>query len=195
MFEGEPDGATPVDPDEADDLLPAHIQTRTELNLWEQENILEAAQWAERATSPALDEPAVRELHRRMFSDTWTWAGTYRRSNKNLGVDWPTIAVEVRNLVRDGQFGLQNETFSTDEAILRLHHRLMQIHPFPNGNGRHARLWGDMLLRQHGRSRFEWKSKDLDQAGAARQAYIGGLQAADNGDYDPLIKLFLEGRD
>ena len=98
MCEGDPDGATPVDPDEVDDLLPAHIQTRDELNLWEQQNILEAALWAERNQAPALREPAIRELHRRMFSDTWAWAGTYRRSNKNIGVDWPTIAVEVSNL-------------------------------------------------------------------------------------------------
>jgi len=194
MFEEEPDGATPVGPEEVDDLLPAHIQTRAELNLWEQQNILEAAQWVERTRTQALHEPAIRGLHRRMFGDTWVWAGTYRRSNKNIGVDWPTIAVEVRNLTADGQCWLQNEAFSTDEAILRLHHRLVQIHPFPNGNGRHARLWADMLLRQHGRPRFAWRSSDLDQAGAARQAYIAGLQAADGGDYGPLIKLFLEHR-
>ncbi|MFV1988207.1 MAG: mobile mystery protein B [Gemmatimonadota bacterium] len=194
MFEAGPDGATPLDPDEIDDLLPAHIQTRDELNLWEQQNILEAAKWAERTRTAALQEPTIRTLHKRMFDDTWAWAGTYRRSNRNLGVDWPTIALEVKNLVGDGKFWLQNEAFSTDEAILRLHHRLVQIHPFPNGNGRHARLWADMLLTQNGRPTFEWRPGDLDQAGAAREAYIAGLQAADGGDYGPLIELFLEGR-
>ena len=129
-----------------------------------------------------------------MFSETWAWAGVYVRSDKNTGVNWATISVEVGNLVEDGRFWLHNETYSVDEAILRLHHRLIKIHPFPNGNGRHARLWGDMLLKQRGRPVLEWRTKDPAQTGAARQAYIQGLRAADEGEYGPLINLFLADR-
>ncbi len=135
-----PEGATPLDPDEAEDLLPSHIRTRGELNVWEQENILVAAAWVQRARAEALDEATIRELHRRMFSETWGWAGRYRTSDKTIGIHWPQIPVAVRNFVEDGRLWLREEVFPPDEAALRLHHRLVQIHPFPNGNGRHATL-------------------------------------------------------
>ena len=194
MFDNEPEGATPIDADEAADLLPSHIQTREELNLWEQENILVAAEWTLRIRTPALSEPMVRDLHRRMFNRTWAWAGRYRQSDKNIGVYWATIPEELRKLVDDGLFWVENGTFHIDEAALRLHHRLVKIHPFPNGNGRHARLWCDMILRQHKRRPFAWKSKGLNHVGDARRAYIRALQAADGNDYEPLLTLFLEDR-
>ena len=101
MVDG-PEGATPLDPDEAEDLIPTHIHTREELNLWEQENILEAVTWARRMRVPALSDLGVLELHRRMFDRTWSWAGRYRTSDKNIGVYWATIPVEVRKLLDDG---------------------------------------------------------------------------------------------
>lgn len=195
MFEGGPAGATPIDADEADQLLPSHIRTREELNLWEQENILRAAAWAQRARAPALDELTIRKLHRRMFDRTWTWAGRYRTSDKSIGVDWRLVPSEVRKLVDDGRFWLENDTYPIDEAALRLHHRLVLVHPFPNGNGRHARLWCDMLLEQNGRPVFTWKNRELDQPGEARRAYIEALQAADRGDHAPLLFLVLKGRE
>ena len=189
MFDSEPDGATPVDPDEAEALLPAHVHTRAELNLWEQENILEAARWAVRARSPALTEVTVRELHRRMFDETWAWAGRYRTSDKNIGAPWPTVSTEVRDLLEDGRYWLEHRTFTIDEAAARLHHRLVKVHPFPNGNGRHSRLWCDMVLRQLGRPPFDWKNRELDSAGEARRAYIAALRAADGHEYEPLLSL------
>jgi Fic-DOC domain mobile mystery protein B len=194
MFDNEPDGATPVDPDEADALLPAHIHSRAELNLWEQANILEGAQWAVRARTSALSDAMIRELHRRMFDETWAWAGHYRTSDKNIGVHWAIISTGVRNLVDDGKYWFEHETFTTDESAARLHHRLVKIHPFPNGNGRHARLWCDMVLRQSGRPPFEWKSRELDSDGEARQAYIAALRSADAQDYVPLLGLLLRDR-
>ncbi len=194
MLEDGPPGATPVDEDEAEALIPSHIRNREELNAWEQANILGAVSWTRRTRAPALEEATIRELHRRMFDRTWEWAGQYRRSNKNLGVDWPQVPVAVRNLVEDGRFWMSNETYPVDEIALRLHHRLVWIHPFPNGNGRHARLWTDMLLRRHGRPGFEWKNAELDSAGEAREAYIRPLRAADDGDFGPLEKLLLGGR-
>lgn len=192
MIEGEPEGATPVDADEAEDLLPSHIHTRDELNEWEQANILEAATWVMRTRAPALQESTIRQLHHRMFDQTWAWAGKYRKSDKNMGVHWATIAEAVRNLIDDGRFWMEHHTFGVEEAALRLHHRLVQIHPFPNGNGRHGRLWCDLLLRQNGRPAFEWKNRELDRTGDARRAYIRALQAADGGDYQPLFSLILD---
>ena len=189
-----PEGATPLGPDEAGDLLPGHIRTRGELNVWEQENILVAASWVQRTRAEALEEFTIRELHRRMFSETWRWAGQYRTSDKTIGIHWPQIPVSVRNLVEDGRFWLREEVFSPDEAAVRLHHRLVQIHPFPNGNGRHARLWCDMLLIQNGRPALDWGGSGLDATGDPRQAYIRSLWSADDGDLQPLLDLLLQGR-
>lgn len=194
MYENEPDGATPLDADEVADLLPSHIRTRSELNLWEQENILVAARWSGTSRQDTLNESFVRELHRRMFDRTWKWAGKYRTSDKNIGVYWPTISTEVKILLDDGRYWLDNAIWSIDESALRLHHRLVKIHLFPNGNGRHARLWCDTLLNQHGRHAFNWKNPELDRAGKARQAYICALRAADDNDYSPLFELILTNR-
>ncbi len=194
MFDKEPDGATPVDPDEAEALLPTHIHTRAELNFWEQANILEATRWAVRARTRALSEATIREMHRRMFDETWAWAGRYRTSDKNIGVPWPTISMEVKNLLDDGEYWLDHGTFTVDEAAARLHHRLVKVHPFPNGNGRHARLWCDMVLLQNGRRPFEWKNRELDSEGEARRDYIAALRAADGQDYEALLGLLLRDR-
>ena len=192
--EGQVPGSTPLDPDEADDLIPGHLQTRAQLNLWEQENIVAATRWTQRTRSLALDDVTIRELHRRMFDRTWGWAGTYRLSDKNIGVDWPTIAVEVRNLIDDGACWIRQGVFDIEETAVRLHHRLVKVHPFPDGNGRHARLWCDLLLGQNGRAPIVWPSDQLGTAGEARRAYIRSLRAADGGDLEPLLKLLLARR-
>jgi Fic-DOC domain mobile mystery protein B len=195
MFENEPDGATPVDDDEVADLIPKHVRTRAELNVWEQENILTAATWAQDVKKSLLEEEQIRALHRRMFDKTWKWAGKYRLSDKNIGVPWPHIQIEIRKLLDDARFWIENETFSMDEIAVRLHHRMVLIHPFPNGNGRHARLWSDTILVQNGRPPLNWKNSDLDHPGEGRSAYIAALRAADRNDYEPLITLILRGRD
>jgi Fic-DOC domain mobile mystery protein B len=191
----QPEGATPLDPDEAADLIPGHLRTRAQLNRWEQENILVAARWAQRTRSSSLTERTIRDLHRRMFDRTWDWAGTYRHSNKNIGVDWRMIAVEVRKLVDDAGYWIRKDVFTPDEVAVRVHHRLVQIHLFPDGNGRHARLWGDLFLRQNSRPPLDWQSKLLGTAGEARRSYIGALRTADGGDLQPLLELLLAGRD
>lgn len=194
MFENEPDGATPIDPDEAANLIPGHIHTRDELNSWEQQNILAAAEWIRQTTKPALQESTIRAIHREMFSETWDWAGRYRTTDKNIGDHWANVPSEVKKLVDDGTFWLENETFSIDEAALRLHHRLVKIHPFPNGNGRLGRLWCDLLLRQNGKEPFQWKAEHLDPEGEARRRYIDALRRSDRGDFDALFELLLPGR-
>jgi len=195
MFDDEPVGATPSDADEAEGLIPGHIQTRGELNEWEQANIIGAARWVRTATEPALLESTILGLHKRMFDRTWEWAGRYRTSDKNIGVYWAEIGVEVRKFVGDAVYGLAHAVSSVDEAAARLHHRLVLIHPFPNGNGRHARLWCDLLLRQNGRPMFSWRSDELDWAGESRRRYIDALRRADGGEFEPLLGLLLRNRD
>lgn len=191
MYSQDPDGATPVDPDEAEGLLPAHVVTRDELNAWEQQNILEAVRWSQRTTRQALDELAVRELHRRMFDRTWAWAGTYRRSDKNIGVYWADIPAEVVKVIDDGRYWITHGTYPLNEAALRLHHRIVRVHLFPNGNGRHARLWADMILEQNGQTALDWRNPELDSASEMRGAYLDALRAADANDYEPLLGLYL----
>ena len=189
-----PEGATPLDPDQAADLIPGHVRTRGQLNVWEQENILAAAQWTQRTRFAALEERTIRELHRRMFDRTWGWAGTYRRSDKNIGVEWSSIPEEVRKLIDDGAYWIDEQVFDIDEVAIRLHHRLVYIHPFPDGNGRHARLWCDMILVQNDRRPVQWQNLSLGSAGAARSAYIDSLRAADRGDFKPMRELLLAER-
>ena len=193
MTQGPPGGATPLEPDEADDLIPDHVTTRGELDAWEQENILEAERWLLRLPrADVLTEAFVRELHRRMFGKTWRWAGEFRRSDKNIGVPWPTIPVSLREVLADARHWLEHRTYPPAEAAVRFHHRLVQVHCFPNGNGRHARLCADVLLRTRGESRLTW-GPDLDASGgAARERYIAALQAADQGDCGPLLAFVKE---
>lgn len=176
------------------DLIPQHIRSRNDLNTWEQENILEAAQWIRTARGPVLDDGFIKALHRRMFDQSWRWAGRYRRTNKNIGVEWPNVPTEVRKLMDDGRYWLEQATYPVDEVAIRLHHRLVLIHPFPNGNGRHARLWCDAFLRRNGRKPFAWKNAELNDATMARTAYIQALRSADAGDYAPLHQLLLVNR-
>ena len=191
----EPGGATPIDPGEAEGLIPGHIQTRAELNEWEQANIIGAARWVRTATEPAFAESTILGLHKRMFDRTWEWAGRYRTSDKNIGVYWAEIGVEIRKFVDDGAYWLEHHVSSVDEAAARLHHRLVLIHPFPDGNGRHARLWCDLLLRQNGRPMFSWSSEELDRASESRRRYFDALRRADGGDFEPLFCLLLRNRD
>lgn len=184
-----PTGATPLDPDEAAALLPAHITTQAQLNAWEQANIIEAERWAARQKKQdLLDERFVRELHRRMFDKTWRWAGSFRNSNKNIGVDWPQISMQLRNLLEDVRYQLEHEVLPPDELAIRFHHRLVAIHPFPNGNGRHARLITDLLAQRLGRPRFSWGGgvPSVDD-GDVRRRYIDALRAADRHDIGPLL--------
>jgi Fic-DOC domain mobile mystery protein B len=184
-----PDGATPLDPDEAEGLIPDHISTRGELNAWEQLNIAKGAKWIrdKAATGDLLNQAAVRELHRRMFSDTWTWAGCFRQSLKNIGVPPETIPEQLHNLLVDVVYWVEHGTYPIDQIGCRLHHRLVAIHPFPNGNGRHARIITDALLKALGAIPFSWGSGSIDSPGAVRERYISALRDADRGDYDPLM--------
>lgn len=182
-----PLGATPLDADEFDCLLPKHITTQSELNEWEQLNIAQGEAWGRRQRKDILDEKFVRELHRHMFGGTWSWAGSFRKSNKNIGVEWQQIGVKLHDLLNDTRYQIDHATYPPDEIAARFHHRLVAIHPFPNGNGRHARTMADLLVQKLGQPRFTWGNKRLTGATETRARYIEALRAGDSGD----IKLLM----
>ena len=183
-----PEGATPIDPDEAGDLLLTHLTTRSELDRWEQDNIVEALIWLDKTTpTDILNEQFVKELHRRMFARVWKWAGHFRINDKNIGGPWYQISTNVKNLCDDVRLWIELQEYTPDEMAIRFHHRLVLIHLFPNGNGRHARLMTDLLLENIlNCSRFTWGSENLSRAGNTRQRYIAALREADNYNYEPL---------
>lgn len=186
----QPPGATPLDPDELAGLLPMSISTQGELNSFEQANIAEAETWAlSRRRKDCLSESFVRELHRRMLAQVWRWAGTYRTSDKNLGDPWAQIPARIHQLCGDAQYWIDNSTYAWDELGARFHHRIVAIHPFANGNGRHGRLITDVLMQSHDQKLFSWGSDALGAKGEARERYLVAMRAADARDYAPLIRF------
>jgi Fic-DOC domain mobile mystery protein B len=191
---GASDGQTPLTDEEKDGLIPPAVATRGDLNLLEEANILEAGEWALSSEHPdILNDSFVRELHRRMFCDVWKWAGAYRNSLKNLGVPPEHIAVKVRELCADARLWGEKGAYPWDEAAARLHHRLVCIHPFSNGNGRHARLFTDLFLGRMGAAPGSWGAVKAEEAHETtqdlRNRYISALRAADKGGYLPLVQF------
>lgn len=182
-----PPGATPLDVDELASLIPGHIAKQGELNEWEQLNIVHGENWARKQRKEILNEAFLRQLHKQMFGETWKWAGEFRKTDKNIGVDWLYISVELKKLLDDVGYQVENGSFPADEIAVRFHHRLVAIHPFPNGNGRHARMMADLFVERLGQPRFTWGSRSLTDVSETRLRYIAALQAADTGDYGPLL--------
>ncbi len=189
IFEQPDPAATPLTEAEKRDLKPAYIATRAELNAAEQENIARGQDWASRRRRDLLTESFVKSLHRHMFNDVWRWAGRFRASERNIGIDHWEIPAALRMLLDDAKTWIEHEAYPPDEIAVRLHHRLTQIHPFPNGNGRHARLIADLLIVRLGGERFSWGRGSLREPGELRKRYIAALGAADNHDLQPLLEF------
>ncbi|MBD2704867.1 mobile mystery protein B [Spirosoma sp. BT702] len=187
-----PLGATPLNPDEIEGLKLKYITTRAELDRWEQENIQEALAWlSRRRKADILDEHFIRQLHDKMFNKVWRWTGSFRRSDKNIGVPWSRVPIEIRQLLNDTKAWIDYGAYAPDEIAFRFHHRLVWIHLFPNGNGRHARLITDVLLTELlNQEPFSWGSDDLSNASTVRKQYITALKAADEHDYE-LLRAFV----
>jgi len=187
----EPDDATPLQPAERDGLLQSWITNRSDLNEAEQENIVEGAYWARRrrGLKPAdlLNDEFARTLHKQMFGDVWKWAGTYRQTERNIGIEADRIPTEMVALLDDARYWVDHKTYPADELAARVHHRLTAIHPFPNGNGRHARLMADLLIERLGGEPFSWGGGSLPDVGALRAKYVATLKAADGHDIGPLL--------
>ena len=183
------DNATPLSPEEQRELIPSYIAFRSELNEAEQENITRAQDWGLNRKRDPLTEKFIKELHRRMLGEVWKWAGKFRTSDRNLGLPFYEIPVALRQLLVDTNAWIKYQAYSPDEIAVRFHHRLVQIHPFPNGNGRHARLTADLLVMRLGMERFSWGRVSLRDAGIVRRRYIAALQAADHHDVGPLLEF------
>jgi Fic-DOC domain mobile mystery protein B len=189
---GQP-GQTPLDPDEAVELIPSWIATREDLDKAEQENIARAEIWAAGRTlaaSKIVSERFIRQLHRRMFGNVWRWAGDYRHTDKNIGVPHWRVAEDVGQVLGNATYWVEHGVFSSDEIAVRFHHRLVWIHPFPNGNGRATRFAADLLIKSLGRQRFSWGTDVApDDPKRTRDLYIEALQAADKGDVRSLLEF------
>lgn len=189
----EPEDATPLEPQEREGLLQSWITHRKDLNEAEQENILEGAAWARgRRRLPLermLSVDFMQTFHKRMFGDVWQWAGTFRSTERNIGIQAYRIATELAALLSDVRFWIEHETYPRDEIAIRFHHRLVAIHPFPNGNGRHARLAADLLVDRLGGEPFSWGGGSLADVGELRARYVAALRAADDHDIGPLLEF------
>jgi Fic-DOC domain mobile mystery protein B len=185
------DGQTPLDEDEKEGLLIPAIATRAELDEFEQQNIEQAVQWTlGRSFKPEVifNEDFIRAVHKRMYGDVWTWAGVFRKTNKNIGVDKWQIPIEIKCLIDDAKYWYENNTFPPDEMALRFKHRLVSIHCFPNGNGRHSRLIADIIIEKiYKQPVFSWGALKYTSEDDARIAYLKAVKAADKGDYSLLL--------
>lgn len=184
---------TPLDEDEKEGLLITTITNRSELDEFEQLGVEKAIEWLMKRkfdVNKILTEEFVKDLHKRMFGEIWKWAGEFRKTNKNIGVDKFEISVELKKLLDDCKHWIKNKIFSEDEIAIRLNHRIVKIHPFANGNGRHSRLFADVLINNgFGKPYFTWGSVNLTKEGEAREKYLIALREADQNNYIPLIKF------
>lgn len=189
-----PPGATPLDPNELEGLRFPHIETRGELDQLEQQNIQDGLLWLnrQRKYKDLLTDGFIKELHKRLFGAVWKWAGSFRTTEKNLGVDPLQINVELRKLLDDTRYWIDNQTYPPLEFAARFHHRLVQIHLFPNGNGRHSRIMTDVVLEKYLKEpAINWRNDSLIGNSEYREIYINALRRADAGDYTQLIEFLI----
>lgn len=190
------EGATPLSEEELEGLLIPSIGTRAELNAAEQQNVFLGALWLEgRRNREQFDETFLWELHRQMFGQVWRWAGSARKTGKNIGVPIEQIRPGIRDLLEDVTIQRNSPEADRNGLCATFHQRLVRIHAFPNGNGRHARLMTDVLAEQLGIAAPSWGGNDLTSAGESRRRYIEALKQADNGELGPLVKFMWTNRD
>ena len=183
------DNSTPLTEEEKQQLKAKWVTTRSELNELETKGIADAEIWLLKNKKDILSETFIKALHKKMFGDIWKWAGIFRTTERNIGVAPYEIQPKLRILLDDIKFWIVNKTYSEKEIAIRFHHRLVQIHPFPNGNGRISRIMADLIMRNFGLNDLDWGSGNLTEISELRTKYISALQEADNGDYTKLINF------
>ena len=187
------DGQTPLDEEEKDGLKIKSITTQGELDEFEQLNIEKAVEWTIHANlipEKILTEKFVKDLHKRMYGDVWKWAGEFRSSEQNISIAWTQIGTELKNLLDDTKYWIENNTFSPEEIAIRFKHRIVSIHCFPNGNGRHSRMMADIIMESiFEKETFTWHQSNMIKADETRKEYIDALRKADNGNVKPLIEF------
>ncbi|MEM9896236.1 MAG: mobile mystery protein B [Bacteroidota bacterium] len=186
-------GQTPIEEEEKAELLIPTISTKKELDEFEQKNIEESMQWLLRKKFTAdqvFTEKFIKELHGRMFGHVWRWAGTFRLTQKNIGVDYWQISLSLKMLLDDAITWYKDSVFEPDELAIRFKHRLVSIHCFPNGNGRHSRLLADLIIEKIFTGEvFSWGSQNLSSLDGQRDLYIRSLKAADQQNIRQLISF------
>jgi Fic-DOC domain mobile mystery protein B len=187
------EGQTPLDEDEKEGLKIKSITTQGELDEFEQLNIEKAVEWTIHTNlkhERILTEKFIKNLHKKMYGDVWKWAGQFRKSNKNIGLEWTKIGVELKILLDDVIYWIDNNTYSPEEISIRFKHRIVAIHCFPNGNGRHSRMIADIVMEYiFGLDIFPWNQSSMVKADDTRKKYITALRKADQGDMTELIKF------
>jgi len=187
------DGQTPLDEDEKEGLKIKSITTQGELDEFEQLNIEKAVEWTIHTNlkpERILTEKFIKDLHKKMYGDVWKWAGEFRKSDKNIGIKWTQIGIELKNLLDDTKYWIDNNTYSSEEIAIRFKHRIVAIHCFPNGNGRHSRMMADSIMESiFGKEIFSWHKSNMVKADETRKEYIAALKKADNGNINPLIEF------
>ncbi|MDQ3190442.1 MAG: mobile mystery protein B [Bacteroidota bacterium] len=185
------DGQTPLNEDEKDGLLIPTIATRGELDEFEQQNIEQAVQWTLTRHFKQPDvftEAFIRDVHKRMYNQVWAWAGEFRKTNKNIGVDKWQIPTELKTLLDDVIYWAEHNTYPPEEIAVRFKHRIVSINCFPNGNGRHSRLMADIIIEKiYKQPVFNWGAANLSSEGDARADYLKAVKTADNDDYSLLL--------
>lgn len=187
------DGQTPLDEDEKEGLLIETISNRGELDEFEQQNIEKAVEWTLQRKfkqENILTEAFIKEVHKKMYAGVWAWAGEFRKTNKNLGVDKLQIGINLKALLDDTQYWIEHKTFEHDEIAVRFKHRIVSIHCFANGNGRHSRLMADIIIEHiFKKPVFTWGAANLVKQGDARSIYLKAVREADKGKYESLINF------
>lgn len=187
------DGQTPLDEEEKEGLKIRSISTQGELDEFEQLNIEKSIEWIIRTKlshERILTEKFIKDLHKKMYGDVWKWAGQFRRTEKNIGIAWTQIGIELKNLLDDTKYWIKNNTYLPEEIAIRFKHRLVSIHCFPNGNGRHSRMMADIMMESiFGNEIFSWHQSNVVKANETRKQYIKALKEADNGNINPLIEF------
>ena len=187
------DGQTPLAEEEKEALKIKAITTQGELDEFEQLNIEKAVEWTIRTKlklENILTEKFIKDLHKRMYGDVWKWAGEFRQTEKNIGISWIRISIELKNLLDDTKYWIENKTYTPEEIAIRFKHRIVSIHCFPNGNGRHSRMMADIIIESiFGKDVFSWHQSNMVKANEIRKAYIDALKKADNGNIEPLIEF------
>lgn len=180
-------GQTPLEEDEKEGILIPTIATRSELDEFEQQNIEEAFQWVLTRTvkvEKVLTEKFICNLHKRMYGRVWSWAGKFRKIDK-----WQ-IPIALKALCDDSQFWVTNKIYSPEEIAIRFKHRIVSIHCFPNGNGRHSRLMADILINKvYCLPMFSWGARNLLLDTESRSTYLKAVKEADNDLFRSLIEF------
>ncbi|MBP9601696.1 MAG: mobile mystery protein B [Lutibacter sp.] len=187
------DGQTPLDEDEKEGLKIKSITAQNELDEFEQLNIEKAVEWTIHAnfkSEKILTEKFIKDVHKKMYSDVWKWAGEFRKTNKNIGINWTQIRVELKNLLDDTKFWIEHKTYQPEEIAIRFKHRIVAIHCFSNGNGRHSRMMADIIIESIFRKEiFTWHTSNMVKADETRKLYIKALREADKGNIKPLLEF------